>query len=147
MQEKGYHQLIWTDAREHKYIEESGTMNVMFVIDGVLVTPAVSTTILSGITRKSVLQLARDKGIPVEERKVAVEEIIAAHKAGKLQEAFGTGTAATIAQIATIHYKGEDLDLPALEGRTVSNGIAAELDQIKTGQVPDRHNWIYKISL
>ncbi|MHC2992491.1 branched-chain amino acid aminotransferase [Pontibacter sp. HJ8] len=147
MQEKGYHQLIWTDAREHKYIEESGTMNVMFVIDGVLVTPAVSTTILSGITRKSVLQLARDKGIPVEERKVAVDEIVAAHKAGKLQEAFGTGTAATIAQIATIHYKGEDLELPALEGRTVSNGIAAELDQIKTGQIPDRHNWNYKISL
>jgi branched-chain amino acid aminotransferase len=147
MQERGYHQLIWTDSCEHKYIEESGTMNVMFVIDGVLVTPAVSTTILSGITRDSVLQIARDKGIPAEERKVAVEEIVQAHKAGKLQEAFGTGTAATIAQIATIHYKGEDLDLPALEGRQISGSIAQELDRIKTGQAPDPHNWIYKISL
>ncbi|MCP2042211.1 branched-chain amino acid aminotransferase [Pontibacter sp. HSC-36F09] len=147
MQERGYHQLIWTDAREHKYIEESGTMNVMFVIDGKLVTPAVSTTILSGITRDSVLQVARDKGIPVEERKVAVSEIVEAHKAGKLQEAFGTGTAATIAQIATIHFNGEDMDLPAPEGREISNSIAAELDRIKTGQAPDAHNWIYKISL
>ncbi|GGG19952.1 branched-chain amino acid aminotransferase [Pontibacter amylolyticus] len=147
MQERGYHQLIWTDAREHKYIEESGTMNVMFVIDGKLVTPAVSTTILSGITRDSVLQIARDKGIPVEERKVAVSEIMEAHKAGKLQEAFGTGTAATIAQIATIHHNGEDMDLPALEGREISNSIAAELDRIKTGQTLDAHNWIYKISL
>lgn len=147
MQQKGYHQLIWTDAREHKYIEESGTMNVMFVIDDVLVTPAVSTTILSGITRDSVLQVARDKGIKVEERKVAVAEIVEAHKAGKLQDAFGTGTAATIAQIATIHYNGEDLDLPALEDRHVSNGIAEELDRIKTGQSADPHNWIYRISL
>lgn len=147
MQERGYHQLIWTDAREHKYIEESGTMNVMFVIDGKLVTPAVSTTILAGITRDSVLQIARDKGIPVEERKVAVSEIVEAHKAGKLQEAFGTGTAATIAQIATIHYNGEDMNLPALEGREISNSIAAELDRIKTGQAPDAHNWIHKISL
>ncbi|WP_018477134.1 branched-chain amino acid aminotransferase [Pontibacter roseus] len=147
MQEKGYHQLIWTDAKEHKYIEESGTMNVMFVIDNVLVTPAVSSTILAGITRDSVLQVARDKGIPVEERRVSVEELVAAHKAGKLQEAFGTGTAATIAQIATIHYNGEDMDLPAIEGRQVSNSIAAELDRIKTGQTPDQHNWIYKISL
>lgn len=147
MQERGYHQLIWTDAREHKYIEESGTMNVMFVIDGKLVTPAVSTTILSGITRDSVLQIARDRGIPVEERKVAISEIVEAHKAGKLQEAFGTGTAATIAQIATIHYNGEDMDLPALEGREISNSIAAELDRIKTGQALDAHNWIYKISL
>jgi branched-chain amino acid aminotransferase len=147
MQEKGYHQLIWTDAREHKYIEESGTMNVMFVIDDVLITPAVSTTILNGITRDSVLQIARDNGIRVEERKVAVEEVIAAQRAGKLQEAFGTGTAATIAQIATIHYQGEDYDLPALEGRRISNSIAAELDRIKTGQEADRHNWLYKISL
>jgi branched-chain amino acid aminotransferase len=147
MQEKGYHQLIWTDHKEHKYIEESGTMNVMFVIDGVLVTPAVSSTILAGITRDSVLTLARDMGYKVEERRVSVDEVVAAHKAGKLQEAFGTGTAATIAQIATINYNGEDLDLPAIEGREISNKVAAELDKIKTGQAPDPYNWVQKISL
>ncbi|WP_242927710.1 branched-chain amino acid aminotransferase [Pontibacter vulgaris] len=147
MQERGYHQLIWTDAKEHKYIEESGTMNVMFVIDDVLVTPAVSTTILDGITRKSVLQLARDLGYKVEERKVAVDEIVTAHRAGKLQEAFGTGTAATIAQIATIAYKDEEFELPPVESRTISNTIAQALDRIKTGQDPDIHNWVYKINL
>lgn len=147
MQERGYHQLIWTDAREHKYIEESGTMNVMFVIDGVLVTPATSTTILEGITRNSVLQIAQDLGYKIEERRVSVDEIAAAHRAGKLQEGFGTGTAATIAQIATIHLNGEDMDLPAIEDRKVSNGIAAALDAIKTGKAPDKHNWVYKINL
>ncbi|MER2996025.1 branched-chain amino acid aminotransferase [Pontibacter populi] len=147
MQEKGYHQLIWTDHKEHKYIEESGTMNVMFVIDGVLVTPAVSSTILSGITRDSVLTLARDMGYKVEERRVSVDEIVAAHKAGKLQEAFGTGTAATIAQIATINYNGEDLELPAVEDREISNKVAETLDNIKTGQAPDPYNWVQKINL
>ncbi|MFD2248219.1 branched-chain amino acid aminotransferase [Pontibacter ruber] len=147
MQERGYHQLIWTDACEHKYIEESGTMNVMFVIDNVLVTPAAGTTILDGITRKSVLQLARDMGIKVEERKVAVEEVITAQKAGKLQEAFGTGTAATIAQIASIHYQDTDYELPPIESRRVSNNVAAALDRIKTGQDTDPYNWVHKISL
>jgi len=147
MQEKGYHQLIWTDAKEHRYIEESGTMNVMFVIDGVLVTPAVGSTILAGITRDSVLQVARDMGYKVEERKVSVDEIVEAHKAGKLQEAFGTGTAATIAQIATINCYGQDMELPEIEGREISNKVAEHLDKIKTGQAPDTHNWIYRISL
>ncbi|TPE44629.1 branched-chain amino acid aminotransferase [Pontibacter mangrovi] len=147
MQERGYHQLIWTDAKEHKFIEESGTMNLMFVIDGKLITPPVSTTILAGITRDSVLTLAKDLGYTVEERKVSVDELEEAYKAGKLQEAFGTGTAATIAQIATIHYNGQDMHLPVVEEREISNRIANELDKIKTGQAPDKHNWVHRISL
>ncbi|MBW7465482.1 branched-chain amino acid aminotransferase [Pontibacter aydingkolensis] len=147
MQDRGYHQLIWTDAKEHKYIEESGTMNLMFVIDGKLITPPASTTILKGITRDSVLQLARDMGHTVEERKISVDEIVEAYKAGKLQEAFGTGTAATIAQIATIHYNDTDMELPAIENREISNRVATELDKIKTGELPDPHNWVYRISL
>ncbi|MCC9135664.1 branched-chain amino acid aminotransferase [Pontibacter silvestris] len=147
MQEKGYDQLIWTDAKEHKYVEESGTMNVMFVIDDVLITPSLSTSILHGVTRDSVLQVAKDLGYKVEERKVAVEEVIEAHKAGKLQEAFGTGTAAIISQIALIHYNGQDYELPPVEGRKVSNQVAIELDKIRTGQAPDKHNWVYKVSL
>lgn len=147
MQDKGFHQLIWTDAREHKYIEESGTMNVMFVIDDVLVTPLTSTTILEGVTRKSVLQIAQDLGYKVEERRVSIDELAAAHKAGKLQDAFGTGTAATIAQIATIHLNGEDMDLPAISERKISNSVAKTLDAIKTGKHPDKHNWVYKVNL
>ena len=103
-QQEGYNQLIWTDSSEHQYVEESGTMNIVFVLDGKLATPALSTSILDGITRRSVLQLARDMGVPVEERRVSSREIIAALKTGTLNEAFGVGTAATIAPIATIGY-------------------------------------------
>jgi branched-chain amino acid aminotransferase len=147
MQEKGYDQLIWTDAKEHKYVEESGTMNVMFVIDDVLVTPSLSTSILHGVTRDSVLQVAKDLGYKVEERKVAVDEVIAAQQAGKLTEAFGTGTAAIISQIALIHHNGQDYELPPVETRKVSNQIGAKLDKIRTGQAPDTHNWVHKVSM
>ena len=109
---EGYNQLIWTDASEHRYVEESGTMNAIFVIDGRVVTPALSTSILDGVTRRSVLALARDMGLPVEERRVSSREIMEALAAGKLEEAFGAGTAATIAPIATIGYEGHDYDLP-----------------------------------
>ncbi|WP_187260988.1 branched-chain amino acid aminotransferase [Pontibacter beigongshangensis] len=147
MQEKGYHQLIWTDAKEHKYIEESGTMNVMFVVDDVLITPSLSTSILHGVTRSSVLQVARDLGYKVEERKVSVVEIIEAHKAGKLQEAFGTGTAAIISQIALIAHEGQEYELPPVESRKISQTIGAALDKIRSGKAPDPHNWVHKISL
>ncbi|QSE97707.1 branched-chain amino acid aminotransferase [Fulvivirga lutea] len=144
-QQKGYDQLIWTDGKEHKYIEESGTMNIMFVIDGKLVTPALGDTILNGITRDSVLNVARDWGMDVEERKVPVTEVIAAIKEGRLTEAFGAGTAATIAQIELIGYKGEDFQLPAVETREFSNKVLKELDGIKLGQIEDRFGWVSKI--
>ena len=111
-QQEGYNQLIWTDASEHRYVEESGTMNAIFVIDGRVVTPALSTSILDGVTRRSVLALAHDMGLPVEERKVSSREIMEALAAGKLEEAFGAGTAATIAPISVIGYEGHDYELP-----------------------------------
>ncbi|MFN4234686.1 MAG: branched-chain amino acid aminotransferase [Bacteroidia bacterium] len=144
-QDKGYHQLIWTDAREKKYIEESGTMNVMFVIDDTLITPAVSTTILEGITRDSVLTLAREWGMKVEERRVSVAEVIEAHEKGSLKDAFGTGTAATIAHFALIGYKGKDYVLPPIETREFSNKVKIELNKIRLAEVPDTHNWIIKL--
>ncbi|MGK7392573.1 MAG: branched-chain amino acid aminotransferase [Candidatus Cyclobacteriaceae bacterium M2_1C_046] len=144
-QDKGYDQLIWTDGIEHKYIEESGTMNIMFVIDGKLVTPAVSDSILSGITRDSVLTIARDWGMEVEERKVSVEEIIKALEEGKLTEAFGAGTAATIAPIELIGYKGKDYKLPPVEEREFANKVLAELDAIRTGKKEDPYGWVMKI--
>ncbi|MEQ8474953.1 branched-chain amino acid aminotransferase [Fulvivirga sp.] len=144
-QDKGYDQLVWTDGKEHKYIEESGTMNIMFVIDGKLITPALGDTILNGITRNSVLAIARDWGMEVEERKVEVAEVVAAARAGKLQEAFGAGTAATIAHIQQIGYKDEDFELPPVETREFSNKVLAELDNMKLGKIEDRFNWITKL--
>ncbi|HNP18270.1 MAG TPA: branched-chain amino acid aminotransferase [Fulvivirga sp.] len=144
-QDKGYDQLVWTDGRDHKYIEESGTMNVMFVIDGKLITPALGDTILNGITRDSVLALARDWGMTVEERKVEVAEVVAAAREGRLQEAFGAGTAATIAPIDLIGYKDEDFQLPPVEGRVFSQKVLKELDDIKLGRIDDRFNWVSKV--
>lgn len=138
----GFHQLIWTDAVEHKYIEESGTMNVMFQIGGTLITPSEeSDTILRGITKRSVIEVAKKWGIPVEERKVSVEEIITAARNGSLEDAFGAGTAATIAQIAVIGYRDEMLTLPPLETRTISNKIKSYMDALKAGEVEDELGW------
>jgi branched-chain amino acid aminotransferase len=145
-QDAGYHQQLWTDAMEHKYIEESGTMNVFFVIDGVLVTPSLDGTILAGITRDSILTLAREHGIPAEERRVTVEEVVAGVRSGKVTAAFGAGTAATIAPIEAIGYKDEDLRLP-MEGE---DGIVARLgkmlDDIRRGRTEDRHGWVIGIN-
>lgn len=144
-QDQGYHQLIWTDGKEHQYIEESGTMNVMFVIDDTLITPALSDTILAGITRDSVLKLARLWNMRVEERKVPVKELITALEAGKVKEAFGVGTAATIAHIELIGYEGENYLLPPAEKRVFANRVYEELDGIKHGTKPDPLGWIVKM--
>ena len=142
---KGYDQLIWTDGYEHKYLEESGTMNVMCVINDVLITPGLHDTILAGITRDSVLTLARDWKIKVEERKISVDELVDAHKKGTLQEIFGVGTAATIAPICLFGYKGKDFELPPVNGKTFGNRVKKELENIRRGKSPDKHGWMYKV--
>lgn len=145
-QEKGYKQLIWTDAKTHEYIEESGTMNVMFLIDNKLITPSIAlNTTLSGITRDSTIKLAKELGIVVEERRVTVKEVVEAARKNKLQDAFGTGTAATIAQISSITFEDERFELPPIENRTVSNKIAKSIEDIKRGRVVDKFDWIYNI--
>lgn len=144
-QKQGYHQLVWTDATEHKYIEESGTMNIMFVINDTLITPEASSTILRGITRDSVLTLARDWGMKVEERKVSIKEVIDAAKNGTLKEAFGAGTAATIAHIKLIGHEGVDYQLPAIEEREFSNKVLKAMDAIKLGEAEDKFDWIFKL--
>lgn len=141
-QKKGYHQLVWTDAKTHEYIEESGTMNIMFMIDGTLVTPSEDTdTILHGITKRSVIELAKKWSIPVEERSVRVDEIQKAAKNGQLEEAFGAGTAATIAHIKTIGFEDGDIDLPEVENRKFSNKVLNHLDDIKYGDIQDDMGW------
>ncbi len=143
---EGFHQLLWTDAVEHKYIEESGTMNIVFQIGGKLITPSEeSDTILRGITKRSVLELAKSWGVEVEERKVSVEEIVTAARNGTLEDAFGAGTAATIAQIAVIGYRDEKLELPAFETRTLSNKIKEHMEGIKMGSLPDENGWCFPI--
>lgn len=145
-QQQGFHQLVWTDAKTHTFIEESGTMNIVFVIDDKIITPTEEAdTILRGTTKKTVLELARQWGIPVEERPVTVAEIIDAAKTGKLQDAFGAGTAATIAPIALIGYRDEKITLPALETRTLSLKIKAHLDGVKSGAIEDTMHWVQKV--
>lgn len=142
-QDEGYHQLIWTDAKTHEYIEESGTMNVMFVINDRLITPALNDSILAGITRDSVLRIARAWDMPVEERRVSVAEIVDALKRGIVQEAFGVGTAATIAHIAAIGFEGKDYSLPSTNA--FSSRVYEELDGIKHGMRPDPFGWIVRM--
>lgn len=142
--EAGYHQLIWTDALEHRYIEEAGTMNVMFVIDDTLVTPPTGDTVLPGITRKSVLELVKEWGIRVEERRIEVAEITKGLTEGRIKEAFGVGTAATISPIALIGYDGTDYDVPVGEGEALSQRILRQLNDIRYGRTPDTHGWIHR---
>jgi branched-chain amino acid aminotransferase len=141
----GYDQLIWTDAREHKYVEESGTMNLMFVIGDTLITPKLGDTILAGITRDSVLTLARDWGMKVEERKVSIDEILDAYRSGNLREAFGTGTAATIAHISNIGFEGEDFELPQLTPECFSVRVAKAMDDVRRARIEDKHGWVYRV--
>lgn len=144
-QQKGFHQLIWTDAKTHEYIEESGTMNIMFIVDGKLITAPTSGTILKGITRNSVLTIARDWDMEVEERPVAVKEIITAAKEGRIQEVFGVGTAATIAPIAKIGFKDDVYELNHSDQGKFSSKILKELNDIRTGVIEDRYGWTYKV--
>ena len=141
-QDQNFHQLVWTDAKEHKYIEESGTMNIMFLINDVLITPSEDQdTILRGITKRSIIELALSWGITVEERMVTVDEVIEAFRNGTLQDAFGAGTAATLAQIDVIGYYDEVFKLPAVETRTLSNRIKSHMDALKIGKVEDTFGW------
>lgn len=145
--EEGFDQLVWTDAITHQYIEESGTMNLFFVFNDTIRTAPLGDTILDGITRRSIISLARAYGFKVLEEQISVAEIIAACESGEMKEAFGAGTAATISHIAQITYEGVDYILPEIESRTISNKILTSLDSLKRGILPDTNNWNYKISL
>ncbi|MBK7381838.1 MAG: branched-chain amino acid aminotransferase [Flavobacteriales bacterium] len=143
--DEGYHQLLWTDGLTHKYFEESGTMNVFFNVDGTLVTPALDGTILRGITRDSIIKIAADEGIRVEERQVSVEEIEVAAKNGRLRSAFGAGTAATIAHIQSIAFNNAVYDLPDVSTRDLANLVGTKLDDIRRGRIADPYDWVVPI--
>jgi branched-chain amino acid aminotransferase len=141
----GFDQVLWTDSQEHAYFEESGTMNVMFLQGETLLTPMLSDSILDGVTRDSVLQVARDWGYHVEERRISVEEIVNLLRAGKLDGAFGVGTAATIAPISMIHYHGHDFKVGKADSVAFAPKVSSFLDQLKRGLIPDIHHWNHKI--
>jgi len=138
---EGFDQLIWTDSVNHEFIEEAGTANLIFVINGKLVTPSVRSTVLDGVTRDTIIKLAKDAGIEVEERRVSVAEVIEGIDNGNLTEAFAAGTAATVTHIGEIGYKGTTYQLTDPATRNISNGIAKKLNDIRYGLAPDQFGW------
>jgi branched-chain amino acid aminotransferase len=140
-QKEGFDQLIWTDAVSHEYIEEAGTANLIFVIDGKLVTPSVRSTVLDGVTRDTIIKLAKNAGIEVEERRVSVKEVIEGIENGRLTDAFAAGTAATVTPIGEIGYEGKVYTLTDPSTRTISAGIAKTLNDIRYGLIPDEFGW------
>lgn len=141
--QEGYEQVLWTDAKENKFIEESGMMNIMFVINDALVTPPLSDSILDGITRESLLILANGLGYKIEERPVAVEEVEKAFSSRTIREAFGTGTAAVVAPIQTIRINEIDFQLPGYNQESISARLKQKLEKIRTGVEEDIHGWNY----
>jgi len=142
---RGFDQILWTDAFEHKYVEEVGVMNVMFVIDGKVITPSLERgTVLKGVTRDSAIILLRDMGYVVEERNLSVDEIVEAHKKGLLQEVFGVGTAAVVSFIINLTYKDYSMDFD-LDKLKVAPALKQHLNDIRVGNVPDKHNWLEKL--
>ena len=141
----GYSQTLWLDGKEHKYIEEVGSMNVFFVIDGVAVTPELNGSILPGVTRDSILHVLRKEGLPVEERRISIDEVVEAHKAGKLQEAFGTGTAAVISPIGEFLWEGQQLIINNGEVGSLTQKLYDTLTGIQTGTVEDPFGWTLTI--
>ena len=142
--EKGFQQVIWTDANEHKYLEEAGTMNVFFRVNDTLITAPNNDRILDGITRKSVIDLAERMGIHTEVRRVSVSEIIEAAKDGSLKEIFGSGTAAVISPVSAISYDDITYDLPSIEN-SFANRFKKELMDIQQNRTEDPFGWRYEV--
>ena len=141
-QKKGFHNVLWLDGIERKYVEEAGLMNVAFVIGGTVVTPPLSGTILPGITRDSVLTLLHDMKIPIEERRISIDEVFDAHAKGTLQGAAGIGTAAVIAPLGRLRHKDREITVPKMGPENPLSKAGAELEAIRLGKIADRHNWL-----
>jgi branched-chain amino acid aminotransferase len=138
--EKGFQQIIWTDASEHKYLEEAGTMNLFFRINNTLITTPTSDTILDGITRKSIIQLCKDSNLDIQIRKISVDELKDAAKKNSLKEIFGTGTAAVVSKVIGFDHLGEYFDLPDIENK-YADQLKEKLISIQTNKAVDIHNW------
>lgn len=143
--EKGYAQTLWLDAVDRKYIEEVGAMNIFFVLDDEIVTPAINGSILEGITRKSVIDILKHYGYKVRERRVSIDEICDAYDMGKLKEMFGTGTAAVISPIGSLKYNDKDVVLDREKSGSISEFLYKTLTGIQRGQKNIFNDWIVEI--
>ncbi len=143
--QKGYDQVLWTDAFEHKWLQEVGMMNVFFIINGVAITPTLEDgTILEGVTRDSAITGLKEIGYKVEERKISIDELISAYKEGKFEEVFGTGTAATIALIKELKYKDFVMHFDVNKWE-VAPELKNWLTEIREGKREEEHGWMFKV--
>jgi len=138
--EQGYDQIMWTDAATHQYVEEAGTANLVFRIGDAVITPH-GDTILHGVTRRTIMELAEKWGYRAEQRKVSVRELLDGIEAGTVSEAFAAGTAATVTHISRIGFEGRDYELPPVEGREFSQRVLGYLNQLRYGKIPDEFGW------
>src|SRR5690606_18166324 len=144
-QKQGYDQVLWTDASEHKWLQEVGMMNVFSIIDHVAITPSLEEeTRLKGVTHNNVITILEEMGIKVDERRINIDEVIKAHKEGRLQEVFGTGTAATVAMSQKLKYRDYIMDFSEKDW-TLSMEIKKKLDAIRQGKSPDTHRWMFPV--
>ncbi|MDZ7642706.1 MAG: branched-chain amino acid aminotransferase [Desulfurivibrio sp.] len=141
-QKLGFTQVLWLDACHRHYVEEVGTMNIFFVLHDCVITPPLTGSILPGITRESVLDLLRDWGMRVEERQITIDEVFTANQQGELQEVFGTGTAAVISPVGSLHYQGRDCVINQGQTGELSRRLFDELTAIQSGRQPDPHGWV-----
>lgn len=146
-QQKGFDQIMWMGGPDMNIVQEVGTMNIFFVIDGKVLTPSTDGTILKGITRDSILTLLREKGYDVEVRPIDIAEVTAAFEAGKLQEVFGAGTAAVVAYVSDIAFDDRVLTLPPVGADSVGHMVKNEIDGLRSGRIPDRHGWIVPVRM
>ena len=142
---EGFSQVLWLDACENKYIEEVGAMNIFFVIDGVLVTPPLEGTILPGVTRDSVLTIAQRWKVPIDERRLSIEEVFAASKEGRLSEAFGSGTAAVISPVGSIRHNGETIEINSGETGDLAARLYDHIVAIQYAEIEDEFGWRYGV--
>ena len=144
-EEQGYAQVLWLDGVERKYVEEVGSMNIFFVIDGEIITPALTGSVLSGITRKSAIEICRSKGYTVTERKITIQEVAEAYDAGKLDEVFGTGTAAVISPVGHLKWEDKIMEINDNKIGQISQMLYDTMTGIQWGKIPDEFGWTVEV--
>ncbi len=143
---RGFAQVLWLDGVNRKDIDEVGAMNIMFVIDDELITPTLDKgTVLAGVTRNTVLTLAKEWGMKVSERNISIDEVVEAHKNGKVKEVFGTGTAAVISPVGLLEHKGKEMVFNDMKIGPVAQKFYDTITGIQYGEIEDKHNWIQHV--
>jgi branched-chain amino acid aminotransferase len=143
--EKGFDQVIWLDAKEFKYVQEVGTMNLFFVFKDKVVTPETSGNILKGITRKSIIEILKADGVTVEERPISMDEVVAAYDRGDLLEMFGSGTAAVVANVSEFSYNDKLYTLSDVATHSTANGLRDRINALRAGEIKDTFGWVVDV--